>query len=154
MSYELVYKLLRTRTSRELKYRTPEEKRVYEIPEILAKFLSGLHARVAHLMRTAEKIVKEKELKKSLLDIENYIFDAAQNTMHVKNITLLDILEIFRTFMEKIEYLMKLLPSQDTDMNVFLFIFYFEEISNMFLSMFNQTKETAKVQQISEIELD
>lgn len=145
--YEAIDELYKARTVRGLQYHiTEEEAEVEIIEEIFSKLIATVHTHEAYIMRTKGEYDKEKDLKSLLLEMESYIFNVAQKTTQSENDTSLDILEILGGLMEKIEKFSKLLPSGLRD--------YVVDISNMLPSIFNQTKETAEVRQISEIELD
>ena len=135
-------KFLKARTLRELQYNTPEENAEDGTCEFLSKCIAVMHTNAAREMRTKGNLVKEKELKNSLLDIESKVLNVAEKTIHV-NLTELDTLEMYREF-EKCFKLLSL-PYRNI---------YVSMVRDMFPSIFNQTKETAEVQQISEIELD
>ena len=155
--YESIDELIkaRTRTLRALHYHISEEKTGLEI--ILEKFselIANLHSNGAYIMRTKGEYDKEKDFKSLLLEMESFIFNVAQKILHAENDTSLDILEIKRGLVEKVENFYKLLPSQDTNKHLSELLDCVEDISNMLPSIFNQTKETAEVRQISEIELD
>lgn len=140
-------------TLRGLQYNTPEEQADEESCEIQSKLIAVVHTNIARVMRTNGNLVKEKELKNSLLDIESKVLNATRKVIHV-NLTVLDTLEILREVFENIENCYKLLPSQHANIYVSMLRDCYEGISNMLLSISNQTKEKAEVQQISEIELD
>lgn len=137
--------ILKERTLRGLQYNTPEEKTEEGTCEFLSKWIAVFHTNVARVMRTKGNLFKEKELKNSLPDIERNFLNLTQKIKHV-NLTVLDKLEIFRELMEKIENCYKLLPSLHTNIHA--------SVLRDFFFNFNQTKETAEVQKISEIELD
>lgn len=148
-SYELLDKYRKAKTLPGLQYNTPEEKTEEEICEFLSKFIAVLHHKGAHEMRIKENLFKEPEIKNSLLDMESIICSKVHG-----NFSVLDILEISREIMGKSDFFFKLLPSQHRNTYASALRDFFEGMSNWFLSISNQTKETAEVQQISEIELD
>lgn len=153
--YEAIGELFKARTLRGLQYHIKEEGAEVEIiEEILSKLIATVHTNGAYIMRTKGEYDKEKEIKSLLLEIESHIFNVVQETAQSENDTSLDILEILGGFMEKIENFIKLLPSQETNKYLSGLRDYVVDISNMLPSIFNQTKETAEVRQISEIELD
>lgn len=146
-------KILKARTLRGLQYNTPEEKAEDGMCEIMSKCIAVFLTNVARVMSTKGNLVKEKELKNSLLDIESYVLNVTQKMIH-ENLTLFDKPEILSKLKEKLENCYKLLPSEHTNMHVSVLRDSIGGIFNMFLSTFNQTKETAEDQKISEIELD
>lgn len=155
--YESIDELVkaRTRTLRALHYHISEEKAELEIIlENFSELIANLHSNGEYIMRTKGEYDKEKDLKSLLLEMESYISNVAQKKTQSENDASLDILETLRWLMEKSENLSKLLLSQETNKYLSGLRDYVEDISNMLPSIFNQTKETAEVRQISEIELD
>lgn len=149
--YEVNDELIKARTLRGLKNHISEEKAEEEIcEEVVSKAIALLHSNGAHMIRTKGEHGKEKEIKSVLLDIEDYILKTSQKIIHAENVSPLDILEIFSGVLEKIENFYQ----ENLDIHVSGLQDYFEDMSEILLSFFDQTKETAEVPQISEIELD
>lgn len=120
--------------------------------ELMSKVIEYLHTNGADIMRTKAEYDKEKVCKIVLLEIERNMFNAAQKALHAENDTALHVMEIFREVHEKTENFIKEFTSLQHCRDIYNF--FISILNQMVISILNQTKKAAEVQQITEIELD